>query len=141
MKSEIIIKPFRACAASATPPGSKSITNRAMMLAALAGGDTLLEGALFSRDTLIMADCLAKLGYIVKPDKLAGTVEIDAGLGGIPNSEAEIDVGNAGTAARFITALVSLRNGGNYLLDSDNAMYARPIKGLIDALKSQGAAF
>lgn len=141
MKSEIIIKPFRACAASATPPGSKSITNRAMMLAALAGGDTLLEGALFSRDTLIMADCLAKLGYIVKPDKLAGTIEIDAGLGGIPNSEAEIDVGNAGTAARFITALISLRNGGNYLLDSDNAMYARPIKGLIDALKSQGAAF
>ena len=74
MKSEIIIKPFRACAASATPPGSNSITSRAMMLAALAGGDTLLEGALFSRDTLIMADCLAKLGYIVKPDKLAGTV-------------------------------------------------------------------
>ena len=141
MNSEISIKPFRECRASVTPPGSKSVTNRAMVLAALAGGHTLLEGALFSRDTLIMAECLQKLGYMVKLDENERTIEIDSAFGCIPNSEAEINVGNAGTAARFITALVALRKGGRYLLNSDDAMYARPIKGLVDALKSQGAEF
>ena len=62
MNSEIAVKPFTTCRASITLPGSKSITNRAMMLAALAGGRTLLKDVLFSRDTLIMADCLQKLG-------------------------------------------------------------------------------
>ena len=141
MNSEISIKPFRECRASITPPGSKSITNRAMMLAALAGGHTTIEDALFSRDTLIMADCLQKLGYMVKLERNEKTIEINSVFGGIPNSEAEIDVGNAGTAARFITALVSLRTGGKFLLNSDKAMHARPIKGLIEALKSQGATF
>ena len=66
MSTEIAIKPFRfKCASSVLPPGSKSLTNRAMILAALAGGRTRIEGALFSRDTEIMADCLARLGYVV----------------------------------------------------------------------------
>jgi len=129
------------CRASITPPGSKSITNRAMMLAALAGGETLLKGALFSRDTRIMAECLGKLGYMVKLEPNEGAVEINSAYGSIPNSEAEIHVGNAGTAARFVTALVALRKRGKFRLLSDKAMHARPIKGLIDALKSQGAEF
>lgn len=62
MLTEIAIKPFGfKCASSVLPPGSKSLTNRAMILAALAGGRTRIEGALFSRDTEIMADCLARL--------------------------------------------------------------------------------
>lgn len=141
MNSEISVKPFVKCRASITPPGSKSITNRAMMLSALAGGRTLLKDVLFSRDTNIMADCLQKLGYMLKLDRNENTIEIDSAYGSIPNSEAEINVGNAGTAARFVTALVALRKKGKFKLTSDKAMHARPIKGLIDALKSQGATF
>ena len=141
MKSEISIKPFRECRAAAALPGSKSITNRAMILAAIAGGRTVLEGALFSRDTLIMADCLRKLGYMVHLDSDAKRIEIESAGSGIPNSSAEMDVGNAGTVARFVTAFVALRKGGNYLFTCDGAMRARPLKGLIDALKSQGATF
>ena len=141
MNSEIAVKPFTTCRASITPPGSKSITNRAMMLSALAGGRTLLKDVLFSRDTLIMADCLQKLGYMVKMDRNENTIEIESAYGAIPNSEAQIDVGNAGTAARFVTALLALRKKGKYKLTSDKAMHARPIKGLVDALKSQGATF
>ena len=112
-----------------------------MMLSALAGGRTLLKDVLFSRDTLIMADCLHKLGYILELNRNENTIEIDSAYGAIPNCEAEIDVGNAGTAARFVTALVALRKKGKFKLTSDKAMHARPIKGLIDALKSQGATF
>ena len=66
MSTQIAVKPFHfKCASSVLPPGSKSLTNRAMILAALSGGKTLLEGALFSRDTEIMADCLYRLGYVV----------------------------------------------------------------------------
>ena len=142
MKQEIHLKPFASrCAASITPPGSKSLTNRALILAALAGGKTKLTGALFSRDTEIMMDCLSKLGYVVRPDRFENTVEIDSAISGVPNSKAELFVGNAGTAARFLPALVATRVGGDYFFDSDKAMYARPIAGLVAALKAQGAAF
>ncbi len=141
MESDILVRPFRKCRASAFIPGSKSITNRAMMLAALAGGRTLLKDALFSRDTIIMADCLKKLGYMVELDRNENSITIESAYGSIPNSEAEIFVGNAGTAARFVTSLVALRKNGKFKLTADEAMFARPIKGLIDALKSQGATF
>ena len=142
MNQEIVVKPFTfKCAASILPPGSKSITNRAMLLAALIGGKTRLEGALFSRDTEIMADCLTKLGYVVNLDKYEKTIEIESLMGQIPNSVAELNVGNAGTAARFISALVALKKGGKYKFDGDEAMRARPMAGLINALKSQGAQF
>ncbi len=141
MEYDVSVKPFVKCRASVSVPGSKSITNRAMVLAALAGGRTLLKGALFSRDTLIMADCLHKLGYMVTLDKNENTIEIISAFGSIPNSEAEIFVGNAGTAARFITSLVALRKNGKFKLTSDAAMHARPIKGLLDALRSQGSTF
>lgn len=142
MNQEIVVKPFTfKCAASILPPGSKSITNRAMLLAALLGGKTRLEGALFSRDTEIMADCLTKLRYVVNLDKYEKTIEIESLMGQIPNSVAELNVGNAGTAARFITALVALKKGGKYKFDGDEAMRARPMAGLINALKSQGAQF
>lgn len=143
MPSKIAIKPFRGkCRASVRAPGSKSITNRALLLAALAGGKTVLNGALFSRDTLIMADCLSRLGYVVSLDKYENKIYVESVLDAVPNSEADLFVGNAGTAARFITALVALRGkGGRYFFDSDKAMYSRPIKGLVNALKSQGAQF
>jgi 3-phosphoshikimate 1-carboxyvinyltransferase len=129
-------KPVRG---SVTLPGSKSITNRALILAALTKGSTTLHGALFSRDTHIMVAALRALGFLVVTDEKALTITV-AGRGGeIPVREARIDVGNAGTAARFLTAFVCLRPGGTYHFDGDEAMRRRPIGALLEALESQGA--
>jgi 3-phosphoshikimate 1-carboxyvinyltransferase len=134
------IVPFtRPVRGSVTLPGSKSITNRALILAALTRGTTTLHGALFSRDTHIMVAALRALGFLIVTDEKALTITI-AGRGGeIPVREAKIDVGNAGTAARFLTAFVCLRPGGTYHFDGDEAMRRRPIGALLEALESQGA--
>jgi 3-phosphoshikimate 1-carboxyvinyltransferase len=122
-----------------TLPGSKSITNRALILAALGKETVTLHGALFSRDTRIMVAALQALGFLVVTDEKALTITI-AGRGGeIPVREAKIDVGNAGTAARFLTAFVCLRPDGVYHFDGDEAMRRRPIGALLEALESQGA--
>ncbi len=122
-----------------TLPGSKSITNRALLLAALSDGPVTLTYALFSRDTEIMAAALNQLGIAVTTDAKAKTMRV-AGQGGkIPAQTARLFVGNAGTAARFLTALVCLRPGGVYHFDGDEAMRRRPIGPLLDALESQGA--
>ena len=119
-------------------PGSKSITNRALILAALADGPTAFTGALFSRDTRILIAALRALGFEVADDEAAGTIRI-VGLGGrIPRDRAKLHVGNAGTAARFLTAFLALARGGEYELDGDEAMRARPMRGLLDALRGAG---
>lgn len=121
-------------------PGSKSITNRALILAALAEGRTVLEGALFSRDTRIMLAALKVLGFDCSVDETKHTIDL-LGLGGrIPEKAATIDVGNAGTAARFLTAFLALEVGGRYRMDGDPAMRTRPMSGLLDALVALGAA-
>lgn len=134
------IQPFtKPVRGSVILPGSKSITNRALILAALARGTTTLHGALFSRDTRIMVAALRALGFLVVTDENTLTITI-AGRGGeIPVREATIDVGNAGTAARFLTAFVCLRPDGIYHFDGDEAMRRRPIGALLEALESQGA--
>ena len=124
---------------SVTLPGSKSITNRALILAALGDKSVLLTGALFSRDTLIMIAALRALGFTVEPDEKALTIRIEGRDGEIPVREARIDIGNAGTAARFLTAFVCLRPDGIYHFDGDEAMRRRPIGALLEALESQGA--
>lgn len=136
------IKPFRKFRqASVTPPGSKSITNRALVLAALRTGTTRLTGTLFSEDTRTMIECLRRLGFRVEADEAARTVEI-AGLGGeIPVSRAELFVANAGTAARFLTAMLVLKKGGEFFLDGSEAMRKRPMSGLLDALARLGCEF
>jgi 3-phosphoshikimate 1-carboxyvinyltransferase len=134
------IRPFtQPVRGTVTLPGSKSITNRALILAALSRGTTTLHGALFSRDTQIMVAALRALGFVVVTDENALTITI-AGRGGeIPVREARLDVGNAGTAARFLTAFVCLRPDGSYHFDGDEAMRRRPIGALLEALESQGA--
>ncbi len=121
-------------------PGSKSITNRALILAALAEGETRLEGALFSRDTHIMLSALKTLGFLCHADEDAQTISVTGEGGHIPSNEAEIHVGNAGTAARFLTAFLALNAGGTYTLDGDPAMRERPMSGLLDALTELNAA-
>jgi len=144
------IKPFTAPLSANRPadnpqrvalPGSKSITNRALILAALSDGPVTLRGALFSRDTRIMGEALTALGFSVETGESAKTIRIEGRGGDIPVAEADIHVGNAGTAARFLTALLALKKGGRYRLDGDAAMRRRPMQGLTGALAEQGARF
>jgi len=139
MSPTLTITPFRTPARGvAQVPGSKSITNRALLLAALAEGETLFTGALFSRDTRILIAALQALGFAVSADEAAHTIHI-LGLGGrIPKAHARLHVGNAGTAARFLTAFLALAPGGVYEMDGDEAMRARPMAGLLEALAGAG---
>ena len=133
--------------AEITVPGSKSITNRALILAALADGEVTLKGALWSEDTEIMFDCLQKLGFEVSkqndPDELCNRTITVKGLGGkIPNAGTaekplELFVGNAGTAARFLSAFVCLGNGV-YRLSGVARMHERPQAALFSALRELG---
>jgi 3-phosphoshikimate 1-carboxyvinyltransferase len=135
------ITPFRRpLSGSLSLPGSKSITNRALILAALADGETCLEGALFSRDTHIMLEALETLGFRLNADPSGNRITVHGEGGGIPHKSASLNVGNAGTAARFLTAFLALEAGGCYELDGDPAMRERPMIGLLKALTECGAA-
>jgi 3-phosphoshikimate 1-carboxyvinyltransferase len=130
-----------------TVPGSKSITNRALILAALANGRTELRGALWSEDTQVMVECLHQLGFEVDvqpdPEEFCNRVITVQGLGGhIPkggSAEAplELFVGNAGTAARFLSAFVCLGTGV-YRLSGVPRMHERPQAALFTALRQLG---
>lgn len=121
-------------------PGSKSITNRALLLAALCDGPPVtLTGALFSEDTHLMAAALGRLGFEIQADPDRGTLRV-RGLGGrIPATGADLFVGLAGTAARFLTALCAAAPQGNFRIDGVPQMRKRPMKPLIDALRLLGA--
>lgn len=120
------------------PPGSKSYTNRALVLAALADGTSVLEGALFSDDTRYMAAALRQLGLRVEADEVARTFEVEGGGGRVPSREAKVFIGNAGTAARFLPVLMALGEG-SYELDGVPRMRERPIGPLLEALVELGA--
>lgn len=141
-ENTLSIQPFTRPLTGQTisPPGSKSITNRALLLAALNKGTLTLEGALFSRDTRIMVDCLNRLGFGVDADETACRIRVEGTGGKIPVREAELHVGNAGTAARFVTAMLCLHSKGHYRVDGDAAMRERPMLGLLEALEANGAA-
>lgn len=124
---------------SVTVPGSKSITNRALIIAALADGETLLQNCLFSEDTEIMVNALQELGFDVQPDPAAKTIRVVGLSGQIPNKQAELFVGNSGTSARFLTAFLCLSKGGDYTLDGVPQMRKRPIADLAETLNQLGA--
>ena len=118
-------------------PGSKSLTNRALLIAALADGTTHLSNALFSDDSNYFAKALQTLGFDVQLDE-SNHEMIVTGLGGkIPATKAELFIGNAGTAARFLSAFLTLGNG-EYILDGEPRMRERPIGDLIEALQQLG---
>lgn len=119
-------------------PGSKSITNRALLISALANGTTKLSNALFSDDSKYFAQALQTLGFDVKLDEANHEMTV-VGLGGkIPAKKAELFIGNAGTAARFLSAFLTLGNG-EYIVDGDARMRERPIGDLIASLTQLGA--
>jgi 3-phosphoshikimate 1-carboxyvinyltransferase len=139
-----LAKPVRA---EITVPGSKSITNRALILAALAEGEVTLEGALWSEDTQIMVECLQELGFMVDvrpdPNEFSNrTITVygkggDVPPGGTEQQPVELFVGNAGTAARFLAAFVCLGRGV-YRLHGVPRMNERPKKALFQALRELG---
>ena len=123
------------------PPGSKSITNRALVCAALAEGASRLVGALESDDTRVMIEAIARLGMAIDVDPTTVTVH---GSGGAfeppyhPNKPLELDVGNSGTTMRFLTAMLTVGRG-EYRLDGKPRMRQRPISDLLAALGQLGA--
>jgi 3-phosphoshikimate 1-carboxyvinyltransferase len=119
-------------------PGSKSLTNRALLIAALSNGTTRLTNALFSDDSCYFAKALQTLGFDVQLDEASHAMTV-TGLGGkIPARKAELFIGNAGTAARFLSAFLTLGNG-EYILDGEPRMRERPIGDLVDSLAQLGA--
>ena len=119
-------------------PGSKSLTNRALCLAALASGTSTLRNALFSDDTHYFGSALQALGIVVRQDPDRATISVDGRGGMLPELEADLFVGLAGTAARFLTALLALGNGC-YTVDGAPRMRERPMDELLSALAAQGA--
>ena len=134
------IVPFtRPATGSARIPGSKSLTNRALLLSALCGAPVELTGALFSEDTILMAQALRKVGFAVTEDAEAETIRVDSQGRGLNLQSAELFVGLAGTAARFLTALCATAPGGSFRVDGVPQMRNRPMRGLIASLRDLGA--
>jgi len=120
----IVLKPTSHFSGTVQVPGSKSISNRVLLMGALAKGESEFFGILESDDTKYMRDALEKLG---KPENA-----------NFPNKKADLFLGNAGTAMRSLTAVLCL-GSGEYILRGEPRMHERPIKDLIDALRTLGA--
>ncbi|SCX12390.1 3-phosphoshikimate 1-carboxyvinyltransferase [Agrobacterium sp. DSM 25558] len=130
-----ITPPNHSLSGKVEPPGSKSITNRVLLLAGLAKGRSLLTGALKSDDTLYMADALRAMGVdVTEPDATSFVVE-SSGVLTAPNKP--LFLGNAGTATRFLTAAVASVDG-TVVVDGDEHMRKRPILPLVEALNALG---
>jgi len=122
---------------SIRPPGSKSITNRALVCAGLARGESLLTGVLDSQDTRVMAAGLAALGSGVATDWQRGEIRVTGVGGTVPASEALLDCAASGTTIRFLSAVCAIGHG-TYRLDGTPRMRKRPIGDLLEALQSLG---
>ena len=118
----------------------KSITNRALLLAALADGDTTLQGVLFSDDSRVFMEALKTLGFSVDIDEENAVVKVTGSGGKIPERQASVYVGSAGTAARFLTAMLAF-SGGTYEVTSSDQMKRRPMRPLLEALELLGSRF
>ena len=133
----IQIGPFKRAQGSIVLPGSKSISNRALLLAALASGTTTLKNVLDADDTQVMRSALRQLGLTVTDQ--AKQVCVVQGCGGkFPVQDADLFMGNAGTAMRPLTAALAMQ-GGNYRLSGVARMHERPIRDLVDGLRQVGA--
>jgi 3-phosphoshikimate 1-carboxyvinyltransferase len=131
---EPITRPFDA---TVTLPGSKSYSNRALLVAALAHGTSEITQALASDDTRYMHRALEALGVRVRADETARTFAVEGVDGRFPVTQATLQIGNAGTAARFLTAAVALGRG-EFVIDGSPAMRKRPIEPLLAGLRALG---
>lgn len=134
----LTIEPIEPFDVTLRPPGSKSLTNRALLLAALAKGKSKLTGVLFADDTRRMLEALEALGFALDIDEAKHTVTVHGQAGSIPADGATLHLGNAGTATRFLTAALTL-GMGEYEVDGIQRMRERPIGELVDPLIELGA--
>ena len=136
--SDVIIgtikKPFSA---TVTVPGSKSLTNRALVLASLCEKECQLTNVLFADDTRVMLAALKQLGISLEIDEPGRSVRVHGTAGKIPASGADLFCGNSGTTIRFLSALCALAHG-EFQLDGIARMRQRPIGQLVDLLRSMG---
>ncbi|MEQ8211175.1 MAG: 3-phosphoshikimate 1-carboxyvinyltransferase [Lacipirellulaceae bacterium] len=139
MTDKIAITPVtQPITARVRPPGSKSLTNRALICAALAQGESILTGALDSEDTQVMIASLRELGIAVEASDEGRTLRVSGCGGKLPAGEASLFIENSGTSMRFLTALTTLGHG-EYRLDGIARMRERPLADLSEALKQLGA--
>ncbi len=121
-----------------TIPGSKSLTNRALILAALANGTSTLAGILKSDDSYWCIDALNRLG--IKTEVEGDTITVHGNNGVWPNDNVDLYIGAAGTIARFLPGALAVAKKGNWVIEASNRMSERPVKPLIEALTEMGAA-
>ena len=119
------------------PPGSKSLTNRALAVAALADSRTTIESAGVNDDTRVMASALGALGIEVEMDEPARRIRVTGCGGRVPEGPKDLNTGDSGTATRFLAALVAAGRG-RYRIDGSERMRERPIQDLLDALGALG---
>ena len=134
---DINIGPFTQAQGSIVLPGSKSISNRALLLAALSSGTTTLTNLLDADDTQVMRNALRQLGLSVT-DKADKVCVVQGCKGKFPVRDADLFMGNAGTAIRPLTAALAMQ-GGHYRLSGVARMHERPIRDLVDGLRQVGA--
>ena len=133
----LTLPPLSSAIGAVDLPGSKSISNRALLLAALAEGVTELRGLLDADDVTHMREALAALGIVVASGTEPRGVLVHGGNGSFPNRRARLDLGNAGTAVRPLTAALAI-HGGNYEIRGVARMHERPIADLVDPLVALG---
>jgi 3-phosphoshikimate 1-carboxyvinyltransferase len=137
--SDLTIRPFQTpFNATVTVPGSKSLTNRALVLAALSQNTCRLTHVLFADDTRVMLAALAQLGIAIEIDEPNRNVIVHGTAGKIPATEAKLFCGNSGTTIRFLSALCTLAQG-DFQLDGIERMRQRPIGQLVDLLRGMGS--
>jgi 3-phosphoshikimate 1-carboxyvinyltransferase len=138
--AELPIEPWNDAPPNAAVrvPGSKSLTNRALIVAAMADGPSVLAGALDSEDTRVMVESLRRLGIGVEHDAPASTLRVPGCGGSIPADSASLEVANSGTSLRFLAAMLAAGRG-TYRLDGTPRMRQRPVADLLAALNGLGA--
>ncbi len=129
--------PIAKAGGAVTMPGSKSISNRVLLLAGLASGETVVRDALDADDTRVMLAALRSLGVQVNA-RNGAEIRVPGCAGVIPVGKADLFLGNAGTAFRPLTAVLAI-SGGEYRLSGVPRMHERPIRDLVDALRAIGA--
>jgi 3-phosphoshikimate 1-carboxyvinyltransferase len=137
MRSVTIPPIAHPLSASVSVPGSKSLTNRALVIAALADGTTRITGASSADDVVLLTEALVSLGFDIAQDPGTGVIAVTGDGGRIPVRHGHLFAGNAGTTARFLTAMLALGDG-EWVVDGDARMRERPIGDLVDALNQLG---
>lgn len=135
---QLVVEPVKKISGTVVLPGSKSLSNRTLLLAALAAGTTRVENLLDSDDVRYMVAALKQLGVKITEDWDKCEVVVEGCGGSFPNSGCELFLGNAGTAMRPLTAAVAAAGEGTYVLDGVPRMRERPIGDLVDGLKQLG---